>query len=386
MSDRHHHKSAFWLPSFPQSEADCLELTRQFRADTNKRKPTLELLPMVRDVVAAGLMAQRQESMCLYSRHKGDKCDPRPIIEIVDYLAERLLIAHEKGWQGVNTDKTSAFAGTRALADMFSGASTGPMHAPTPTNLLELRDEKGNVIATNSRIVSGKRSAIIKLNKGLAKVKLAIDGKPVVGVMTYRVFNRTWDLGGRFYHYGQHWKKADRAKITIDGEPVVECDFSAMHICLAYNLMRLPAPSGDLYSWGDVPRKIAKLVALMMLNGAKPNEVRYNLAEGAKAAECPKDAALLRHWAKHYLDAVGAFYDVHSPIAGLMSDPLIGLRLQRMDSEIAEHIQLELHANGVACLPIHDSFIVQSKYKALLVRTMAECYRDVTEFESPLIK
>jgi len=51
-----------------------------------------------------------------------------------------------------------------------------------------------------------------------------------------------------------------------------------------------------------------------------------------------------------------------------------GVYLQYLDSRIAERILLRLANKGVVCIPVHDSFIVQSKHKNLLKKFMIESY------------
>jgi hypothetical protein len=46
------------------------------------------------------------------------------------------------------------------------------------------------------------------------------------------------------------------------------------------------------------------------------------------------------------------------------------------DSAIAEKVMLELVNRDVCVLPIHDSFIVQARYKDLLLETMSKCYEE----------
>ena len=52
----------------------------------------------------------------------------------------------------------------------------------------------------------------------------------------------------------------------------------------------------------------------------------------------------------------------------------IGLRLQSVDSEMALEIVSYFTNKGIVVLPIHDSFIVQSKYENELILKMKEVY------------
>jgi hypothetical protein len=60
----------------------------------------------------------------------------------------------------------------------------------------------------------------------------------------------------------------------------------------------------------------------------------------------------------------------------------IGLRLQCLDSRIAEGVMLRFAEMGAACLPVHDSFIVHHGYEQDLKRIMREEYIRVMGQES----
>jgi hypothetical protein len=53
-----------------------------------------------------------------------------------------------------------------------------------------------------------------------------------------------------------------------------------------------------------------------------------------------------------------------------------GLTLQYEDSKLAERVILILLNQGIVCLPMHDSFIVQAIYKKQLIDAMDQAYFD----------
>ncbi|GAA0310682.1 hypothetical protein [Rhodovulum strictum] len=59
-----------------------------------------------------------------------------------------------------------------------------------------------------------------------------------------------------------------------------------------------------------------------------------------------------------------------------------GLRLQRMDSDLAEAVMLRFARMGYACLPVHDSFIVHHDMRDVLEDTMKAVFRDMFGVES----
>src|SRR5262249_44400353 len=51
-----------------------------------------------------------------------------------------------------------------------------------------------------------------------------------------------------------------------------------------------------------------------------------------------------------------------------------GLRLMRIDSYMAESVQLKLIGRGIVGLPIHDSFIVEERHAGVLKEIMDEVF------------
>lgn len=55
-----------------------------------------------------------------------------------------------------------------------------------------------------------------------------------------------------------------------------------------------------------------------------------------------------------------------------------GLKLQRLDSDIAEAVMLDLAKRGIPILPVHDSFIVHHGHENLLQRVMQQQFERIT--------
>jgi hypothetical protein len=184
----------------------------------------------------------------------------------------------------------------------------------------------------------------------------------------YRVFNNNrWDAGGRFY--GGWWLRLSseaRKRITIDGEPVVELDFKALHPRLAYHLVGQPLPlDDDPYDlgpeWSRVARgdiKVAFNKLLAVGPGGRPKK--------------PKDLTLPRGCS--YPKLLKALEDKHRPIQGWLRAGR-ALELQRLDSIIAEKVMgYFTAAMERPVLPVHDSFIVAKRDEYKLGETMYLAY------------
>ncbi|MBS1302153.1 hypothetical protein GZH79_07340 [Loktanella sp. SALINAS62] len=192
----------------------------------------------------------------------------------------------------------------------------------------------------------------------------------------YRVSN-SHDLttGGRFY--GPFWQNMPselRRHLVIDGKDTVEIDFSRMHPTMLYAREGLDPP-GNAYS-GVVDlleiapgtdraavRSMVKQAFNAMLNAEKP------LRNAPKGVE-PGNFGL--KW-RQVSDAI---LKLHHPIAHLFYSGM-GLRLQRMDSDIAEAVMLNFAQSNIPVLPVHDSFIVHHGLENSLEVAMKQAFLDV---------
>lgn len=370
---------SFWLADYPESDIDFEPFARNFRTATKSRKPLVELLPLVRAVVCSGLSAYRSGRVVLYSRTKNARgTDPRPCNAVIDFLIASGLAEGRKGYWNIDDptlNRTSCYRGSAALVRMFPGARIGHRYYSPPEYLVELRDAHGNVVQGFRTANSARARSVAEVNRALRRANIAINGQQIRGVQYHRVYNRTWDLGGRFYHPVQTSRKEDRAFITIDGEPTVERDYRALHIALAYAKVGLPMPEGDPYTISGMSRDAVKLTSLITLNGGTRRGVRKRLIDDGLLA-----------WAKRADELVEAFLDKHAAISDLLGTEDIGLELQHLDAEIAERVMLEMLAREAVVLGWHDSFVVQKGRADELSAVMRDAYRDIVGFDSPKVR
>ena len=370
---------AFWLADYPDSNIDFMPIVKRFKADTRSKKSAVFILPIMRAVVCSGLSSHRGGRVVLYNRSKqGGRGDPRPTISTITWLIGQGLAEGRQGFWSMDDptlNRTSAFHGTAALAAAFRGAKIGSRYYERPVYLTELRNASGEVIAGFKTAADPRSKAVASINKMIARSTIEICGQVVSGVNYHRVFNREWNLGGRFYNQIQTSVKATREFILIDGEATIEKDFRALHIALAYALVNVDLPDGDPYDLVGFPRTAVKLTALIVLNGGSLPGIRKKLIDAG-----------LPQWAKRAGELLDAFTLKHEAIADLLGSENIGLRLQNLDSEIAERVFLEMASRGVCTLGWHDSFVVQKSRAAELVVVMKAAYRDVIHSEPPLIR
>ena len=186
--------------------------------------------------------------------------------------------------------------------------------------------------------------------------------------MLHRVFNGgSFALGGRFY--GAAWQqlpKAWRARILIDGEPVAELDYGSLHPRLAHHLLEGVEAPEDCYAGIPVAREIAKRAVSALLN----------MDDGTTRA--PKWFRV-EEAGMPWTGLVGHAARALPRIAHHLGTGL-GLRLQRVDSDIAAAVMLRFAERGVPCLGVHDSFLVARRHAEELAGVMREVYRATTGF------
>lgn len=194
---------------------------------------------------------------------------------------------------------------------------------------------------------------------------------------TIRSFTTTFDLGGRYYN--SSWGgigKEIRKHIKINFETICEPDFQGLHPNMIYHMNGMDFGEGDIYACGDAPRKLYKAALLVLIN-SRPTNDPYETVSGAfrkmklhysnKFPGCLKKKVL-----QPIIDDV---FKTHNRIVKyFFSD--IGLTLQNIDSNITYNILNYFIDRQIVCLPVHDSFIVQQRYREELVEVMRVKYRD----------
>lgn len=186
-----------------------------------------------------------------------------------------------------------------------------------------------------------------------------------------RLHNGAWDLGGRYYGgWWQQLSKDDRLQITIDGEAVVELDYGSLHPRLCYQLEGIPlAADFDPYDVQGVPkdhRWVLKILFMQLLN-----------IKGNQRPQIPDDAKGIYKTTESYQLTVRAMEALHAPIKGFFRKGPSSLRLQAIDSDMAEFVMERFSRLGKVVLPVHDSFIVAASDEVLLRQTMTDAYIEV---------
>ena len=225
----------------------------------------------------------------------------------------------------------------------------------------------------------------------------------------YARFTDDFDLHGRIYtgHYGQQaLRKIERQTIEFETEPHfmepnAELDYGGLHPRLAYHLAGIDYRRDPYALWGDNTTPPMRLMAKTLINAllnAKSPEAAIadcNFAMSSRTANKNYKTGKALHDAIQLLGAASRtrlkFSEIyplamqkHRKIADQFCSDA-GMRLMRIDSEIALRIMYYFAKRDVPCLGVHDSFIVPISAKSELRRLMRKFYRKRLGF-NPVIK
>lgn len=322
------------------------------------------------------------------------------IVKVIDALESNGYLETHLGFQTKKKSRRSRLIHTQKLRDVFLKFKIQVENIihHQKTELIILRDKDGFEIEYEDGIkIIEHRSLLTAYNNLLASTTITLpnSNKPLYFVHIERIFNNSsWLEGGRFY--GGIWQRentAFRSKMKLNGNKVVEVDYSGLHIVLAYALIGIDYWK-DLntdpyeiegYEGDELVRAFFKKVTLILINAtdeksalkAINQEVNYE----DKGREPHKQKWNELHAKKlNFKDLIGQFKKKHPLLVEhkvLASN--IGIMLQGLDSKIAEGVINRFVAINEPVLCVHDSFIVTKDNKKILKETMYQAFKEVME-------
>ena len=118
-----------------------------------------------------------------------------------------------------------------------------------------------------------------------------------------------------------------------------------------------------------------KLVQLVAINSSGMLEAVMAIRDVFRRKQIPTDLTT-----KAIITLIERFREAHHPIEDFLFSG-IGLKLQNRDSKITEAILMRLMKQNIPCLPVHDSYIVETRYGGALEQAMIEEYEKIMGFE-----
>lgn len=257
-------------------------------------------------------------------------------------------------------------------------------------SVIEIRDKEGNVIA--KRLPERQKELVkllTKFNYKLVDSEFKIE-ENTYSVQVKKIYNNsTFNEGGRIYMSGtginEMIEKNNRTKLEINGEPTVECDYGQLFPRIAADLVGVQLDK-DFDPYGitisgykqSVIRNLAK-IGLMCLFNCKDEE-------GATFALIKE---MNKKWLKDQIEEAkseGNWPDF--PIARRVVEALMerngyihtyffsdsALDLMAIESTMMDYIIEKVLSDDQIMIPIHDSVIVQERYKDKAVSIMERAY------------
>jgi len=250
-------------------------------------------------------------------------------------------------------------------------------------------------------------------NESVDAVCVKFNGESVPAIEYKRSFSGNLFQGGRlFVHGGSVQLLPERYRLkylTIDGEPVAEIDYRAIHASLLYenvaqkenHVYTLAKEGFDPYSadrsfmvvddmeiakhrvkYGlkkyDPIRNLYKRALMMAINNPNHTKARAALnndiyKDSKLELEDRAYVGLLKPNPDQVLEALSAHNE-------LIEDHFYkdnGVKLQFVDSQIALRVIDYLMQEGETCLAYHDSFAVKGSVAPLLESAMLSAWKDV---------
>jgi len=277
----------------------------------------------------------------------------------------------------LNSIKSNVLNGYSSILDInnntISSSNNNVVYSDISTMTNKIRD----ILKNNSKLGLKDMSTIQHYD--IDNITILLKYEILKRVFNKRDFNEEiFDLGGRFYGAAHIFlSEDDRASLTINDNPTVELDYSALHIRMLYHIIGMEYkddPYGALCG-NPEERKMYKLVQLIAINSANMPEAVMAIRDEFRKKHIPYDLTT-----KSIVKLIYKFKEAHQPIEDFLFSG-IGLKLQNRDSKITESILLRLIKQNIPCLPVHDSYIVETRYRGALEQAMIEEYEEIMGFE-----
>ena len=244
-------------------------------------------------------------------------------------------------------------------------------YAPIPVMRESLRNYNALLARTFIDIADLERPVLIikKDKKPVRRIQISQHNK-----LVRRIFSRgNWSLGGRFY--GGWWQQIDssyRRRIMIDDKPVVEVDYSSLHISLSYALQGLQPPT-DPYRLPEVMLKgfdaqaQRAVVKGLILTAINARDLSSTLS--AFRSKCDTGTPEKRLKDSQLKPLLNKFIELNEPVAGYIAADK-GVELMRIDGNLTAFIMDYFTERDIAILTVHDSYIVPRGYEEELMKVM----------------
>ena len=396
---------------------------------TNKReKKQKALWSAVERLLADLLLAQTSEKTNGYvyrpmRPESFTECDVsyRVFKALVDALANLGLLEQHKGFQAWGElfgaraplrQRATRFRATPQLLDICDQHGVRPedfhQHflVPLPENPLQRRaasrrNEYGRKIT--GKLMRFDPSIKTKnIEEQLKQLNMFFDGFELRGGIHrgyIRVFNNgdhpkfDWNMGGRLYSYGegnyQQMERADRLRMTINGEPVCEIDIRASYLTIfharygeSFDATKDPY---DVPGLGPEARDVVKMwITASFGNNAPITKWPKELV--AKYRERTGKTLGKRHSAAKIGKKVLEAFPLLTRLGEIIDEQKRGwAELMYLESQAMHVTMLQLMGDQIPSLAVHDSIIVPIARQHEATRALTNWYSRFTDATPVLV-
>lgn len=316
----------------------------------------------------------------------------RPFVKTIDELTKLGLIKTKRGYN-LKPARRSRMIATSKLNKIINKYNVVVSDVlELPIDEIQLKDKNKKFIdfidspsITKSRNILKKYNAL--LHKTTISLKQVKQVKDYVNENNYkidtlkqsyhRIFsNSSWQQGGRFYGPWWQYITNDKEKIElrkyllINNKPTVELDYNSIHIHLLYDKEnKVLDNSSDAYTLSgyEDKRAMVKTAILIAINCSSDKYYSQTVANALSSKKTFQKGI-------NYKKIVEVFKQHHPSIAKYLFSGA-GIKLQNIDSQIAEYIIMKMTNKKIPVLNIHDSFVVERKYQHELKKVMTATFK-----------
>lgn len=302
------------------------------------------------------------------------------IIDLIYKLHEERYIDMKKGYRLEAEAKETRIWATEKLLKYFPKFHNAVIYDPY-MELVVLKDADGKLKEYKNTAKTWRiRKILQRANKVNQSADIRFERYKLSGFLK-AIFNRKFTLNGRLHtkgymHY-QGLSGEERKEITINGDPIIELDFSGLHPHLLYAKEGIQLNEDPYHIVDQRPevRPFLKHILLCMINAKNQLKAKQAVSQWTKDN--------YREWAKlkqmgitSVISLMAAFREKHKPIAHhFCNGKERGLKVMNLDARIALDIVNHFAKQNKPILAIHDSFIVQYQYEEDLRQIMEQTYR-----------
>lgn len=270
-----------------------------------------------------------------------------------------------------------------------------------PNNVCILKENNEEVCYTMTPLQEKIISVLNIYNDFVTKHEFVSgDGELIREPYLRRIFNNTFERGGRFYTQCaviQGMPSVERKKITIDGSKVMEIDVKSIHPAILYTEegVEMPEDPYDFHvpcgvDWEEVKRhatligkpnynpvrNYCKYAMLVVLNCDNLNSAKKALVDAVRKDKRKEDVT------KRKFVGVDAFsHDVaienmkdHNMMIRDHFHTGAGIRLQYRDSTFMEKLLMFCVQDDIVVSPVHDSVLCKGEDVSKVVKYMRRAF------------